>query len=105
MKKQNLQLIALLSSLIVIAICAAVLFASVLAYGDGYADKRAAQIKESIISCVAQCYALEGRYPADLTYLEEHYGLQLDRADYTFHYELFASNIFPGIRVIAKDRQ
>jgi len=102
MGKHNMQLIALLSSLIAIAICAAVLLSCVLAYGEGYADKRAAQIKESIISCVAQCYALEGRYPADLSYLEEHYGLQLDKEDYTFHYELFASNIFPGIRVIAK---
>lgn len=102
MKNPKLPFLALFSSLLIVIICASIMLASILDFSGGYVQTRAAQIKESIISSVAQCYALEGRYPDDLSYLEVHYGLQLDRADYTIHYELFASNIFPGIRVIAK---
>ena len=31
--------------------------------------------------CVA-CYAAEGSYPADLDYLKEHYGIQVDETQY-----------------------
>jgi hypothetical protein len=102
MKKISLPLITLIVSLLVIAVCAAVIFASLSNYGGTYGDKRAQELKETIINYAAQCYALEGKYPPDLDYLEEHYGLQLDKIRYTYHYELSASNIFPGVRVFAK---
>lgn len=102
MKRFNLSLITLIVSLLVIAVCAAVIFVSLANYGSEYGDKRAQEVKGTIINTVAQCYALEGKYPPDLKYLEDHYGLQLDRERYTYHYELFASNIFPNIRVFSK---
>jgi hypothetical protein len=102
MKKLNLSLITLITSIVIIAVCGIIIFASIAGIGNTYADKRAEEIKDSIISCVAQCYAIEGKYPSDIKYLEDHYGLQLDTKDYTYHYEIFASNIFPDIRVFAK---
>ena len=50
-------------------------------------------------SCVA-CYAAEGRYPPDLEYLQEHYGLQLDQERYTVIYDIFAPNLMPDITVL-----
>lgn len=49
--------------------------------------------------CVA-CYAAEGVYPPTLSYLEEHYGLQIDEERYTVHYSAFAENLMPDITVL-----
>ena len=46
-----------------------------------------------------QCYAIEGRYPASIDYLKEHYGLQVDDDKYVVFYEGFASNVMPEITV------
>ena len=45
-------------------------------------------------------YAIEGRYPPSVEYLEEHYGIQIDRERYNVFYSGFASNIMPDITVI-----
>lgn len=46
------------------------------------------------------CYALEGRYPATLDYLEEHYHITVDKARYTVYYTVFAPNLAPDITVV-----
>ncbi len=46
---------------------------------------------------VMQCYASEGSYPANLEYLQEHYGLILDEEKYIYEYNIFASNVMPEI--------
>lgn len=102
MKKPNLPLICIISAAIIIAIAGAVIFVGICNYSAAYADNRAQEIKETIISSIAHCYALEGRYPPDLDYLVEHYGLQLDTAGYGYHYDMFATNVFPSVRVFAK---
>lgn len=46
------------------------------------------------------CYAAEGVYPPDLAYLEEHYGIQIDRTRYRVFYDIFGSNLMPDITVL-----
>jgi len=46
------------------------------------------------------CYAVEGVYPQSVEYMEENYGLSIDRGRYIVHYEVFASNIMPSVTVI-----
>ncbi|MDR0519093.1 MAG: hypothetical protein LBG82_03460 [Clostridiales Family XIII bacterium] len=53
--------------------------------------------KEAIVRATVQCYSLEGRYPPSLGYLEDNYGLTLDRGKYVYHYEPFGENIMPRI--------
>ena len=48
------------------------------------------------------CYALERSYPSDLEYLQKNYGLILNEDQYSYHYDAFASNILPDIKVIRK---
>jgi competence protein ComGC len=48
---------------------------------------------------VMQCYALEGAYPPNLKYLEDNYGLILNRQTYVYLYEVVAGNIHPIIGV------
>ena len=51
---------------------------------------------------MVNCYAIEGRYPATLEYVEEYYGLQINRERYDVFYEVFADNIMPEITVLSK---
>ena len=57
-------------------------------------------LEESIYRAVAKCYAVEGRYPDTIEYVENQYSVHIDRTKYVVHYEIFASNILPEISVI-----
>ncbi len=57
-------------------------------------------LKDAALRAVVQCYAIEGMYPPDIKYLEEHYGLLYDHDRFIVHYEVFAANILPDITVI-----
>ncbi len=58
------------------------------------------QIARSAVErSVMHCYALEGAYPPDLDYLEQNYGLIVDRNQYSYLYEVVGENIHPIIDV------
>lgn len=63
-------------------------------------DKGLEILEQAVNRAVVQCYAIEGMYPPDIHYLEEHYGLVYDHERYIIHYEVFASNILPDFTVI-----
>jgi hypothetical protein len=76
----------------------------------GIADVSAASRREQLrvlsratVRAAVQCYAIEGRYPPSIAYLEENYGLLIDHQRYLVTYNSFASNLMPEITVI--DRQ
>ena len=58
-----------------------------------------AQLLEQVRSAAIGCYASEGRYPQELEYLVEHYGLIYDEERYNILYDAFASNVMPDIAV------
>ena len=62
-------------------------------------QERLKAAEQSVARATVQCYAIEGRYPPDLDYLEENYGLILDREHYVYHYRLEGSNLMPEIQV------
>lgn len=73
-------------------------------YGVGNVSRSASQerlkaAQQSVTRATVQCYAIEGRYPPDLSYLEKNYGLILDREHYIYHYRLEGSNLMPEIQV------
>lgn len=57
-------------------------------------------LEEGVLRAAIKCYAVEGSYPDNLTYMEDHYGVRVDRTRYVVHYEIFASNLLPDITVI-----
>ena len=65
-------------------------------------DAQLAFLEGAIRRSAVQCYALEGRYPDDLAYLETRYGLTLDRDHYVFHYENQGGNLLPQIAVFSR---
>ncbi len=58
------------------------------------------QLENALWRCAVACYAAEGMYPPDLNYLEEHYGVQINKDRYTVKYEYIASNLMPDITVL-----
>ncbi len=60
---------------------------------------------EAIRRASVQCYAIEGRYPPSVEYLEEHYGISIDRTAYNVFYSGWASNIMPDITIIPVEEE
>lgn len=66
-------------------------------------EESALALKAAVQRSALQCYVVEGVYPPSLSYLEEHYGLRINREDYYVTYDIFASNFPPDIRVVTKN--
>lgn len=57
--------------------------------------------EEAVRRAAVQCYAIEGRYPRDIAYLEAHYGLILDTDQYSYHLRPVGDNLMPEIFVFS----
>ncbi len=69
---------------------------------SGRMDREGAEtLRSAIARASVQCYAIEGRYPPSIQYLEENYGIRIDRDRFYVFYEGFASNIMPDITVVS----
>ncbi|MBE5997745.1 MAG: hypothetical protein E7240_10525 [Lachnospiraceae bacterium] len=84
-----------------------VLIIAISAFAAGGFDRKlneegAAAIEDAVRRSALQCYAVEGVYPPDLAYLEENYGLQVNKKDYYITYDAFASNVAPDVIVQVK---
>ena len=60
-------------------------------------------IKAAVERCAVQCYVVEGAYPPSLAYLEENYGLQINKKEFYVSYDIFASNVPPAVKVISRN--
>ena len=65
-----------------------------------FAAEMGMELEEAVRRGCVACYAAEGRYPPDLEYLKEHYGIQVDEGRYTVRYDAFAENLMPDITVL-----
>lgn len=73
-----------------------------------FSEMSAEQNRELTLSAVqkaaVQCYADEGRYPSDVAYLEEKYGLTIDHDSFMVVYDCPAANVNPNIRVYRRKK-
>ena len=70
--------------------------------GRDLSEESAVAIEAAVTRSARQCYVVEGIYPPDLEYLEENYGLQINKRDFYVNYDAFASNLPPTIKVLSK---
>ena len=56
-------------------------------------------VRDAVKNAALTCYAVEGMYTDDLTYLREHYNLSYNEEKYQVFYEPLASNLMPSIKV------
>lgn len=73
--------------------------------GRDISEESSVAIETAVARSALQCYVVEGVYPPDLAYLEDNYGLQVNKKDFYVRYDAFASNLPPTIEVIKKDAQ
>ena len=57
-------------------------------------------LEDSIRRAAVMSYAIEGRFPESIEYIEQNFGIHIDRTRYVVHYRVFASNVLPEIAVI-----
>ncbi len=69
--------------------------------GKAHTELEISQLEDAIRRCAVACYAEEGRYPQDLEYICDKYGIIVGE-DFRVEYDIFADNIMPDIRVVAK---
>lgn len=85
---------------IAVFLALATLFLLALSFLTRQNDAREARLLERALKrAIVTCYAIEGRYPPDLTYIRECYGVTYDASRYAVRYEAFASNVMPRVRV------
>ena len=92
-------------NILLIVLCALVLACGYFAFsgsGKDLDEETVTSIRDAIRRSALQCYVVEGVYPPDLAYLQDHYGLQVNTDNYYVVYEAFASNVPPTINVIEK---
>lgn len=65
-------------------------------------EQQAALLKDAITRAAISCYAIEGRYPRDLQYIIDNYGVIVNSADFIVSYEAYAGNLMPDIHVYGK---
>ena len=66
-------------------------------------DDELIRLRDNIMKAAINCYAIEGFYPDDISYLEENYGLIIDDS-YNIFYEVQGSNMMPSISVNRRGR-
>ncbi|MCH4889724.1 hypothetical protein EZV73_19230 [Acidaminobacter sp. JC074] len=101
--KDILTVISKSALLIIIMLTSLVVFHSLTTFFSKHEDNHLEAIAETVELFAVQCYTFEGSYPPDIEYLEENYGLVLDREKYIYIYDAFSSNIRPDVRVIEND--
>ena len=69
----------------------------------GNREEEKKQLEEAIRRSVVTCYAIEGAYPPDFTYVKEKYGILVDETRYVVVYDAFAENLMPDITVLEGD--
>jgi hypothetical protein len=57
-------------------------------------------LEDSIRNAVIRSYASKGQFPDTITYIEDNYGIFIDRTRFVVHYRIHAPNRMPDITVI-----
>lgn len=66
------------------------------------ADRQMQSLETALEHDIAQCYALEGRYPENVDYLVDHYGLTFDHDTFVVQYTYYGDNLYPDCVVTRK---
>lgn len=88
---------------LVFAVVAGLFLFGVGGVGRTTQEERLRSVEKAVNRAAVQCYAVEGRYPPSLEYMEERYGLSIDYERYIVQYNPIGSNMMPTILVLPMD--
>lgn len=104
-KKERKKKGTLILPIIVCLIMAAILWSSSSRIFHETGKRQEESTRDAIMRGAVQCYAIEGRYPESLSYLEKHYGISYDKNKFVVSYEIVGSNTMPQVSVIPLDKR
>ena len=84
-------------------LCPGHLFEGVGNLDQNSGERSRRQLEETLRRAAVACYAAQGAYPPDLSYIEEHWGVQIDRSRYAVFYQVEGSNLMPDITVLERE--
>lgn len=103
MRSHTIRQVLVTVGAVLIFAAAVIWFVTALNNTDSSAEsQRLSAVERTVEDAVTLCYSIEGVYPQSLEYLTENYGISYDSERYIVHYECFAANIRPVIRVVEK---
>ncbi len=103
MKSHNIRQVLAVVGAVLIFAAAVLWFVTALGNTDtAQQAQRLTAVQRNIENGVTLCYSIEGAYPISMEYLSENYGITYDKERYLVHYECFAANVRPVIRVVEK---
>ncbi len=56
-------------------------------------------LRQNITEACVQCYAIEGAYPVDISYLEQYYGVRYDGAKYQVTLDTSSKDELPAVQI------
>ena len=62
-------------------------------------------LEAAVEQSLLQCYVIEGRYPENMDYLEEHYGISYDKEQFRVDYRVYGTNMRPEVDVVVLEGQ
>ena len=87
-------------SIIIFTVIAVLFYLAVDATGRSSIAREQESLQNAIARDIVQCYAIEGRYPPNLEYLEQHYGLTYDKKTFFIDYMPIAANLYPDVTIL-----
>ena len=84
-------------AVIAAVLCAAVLLTFHLDSRRGVREKEL--VEQAVRDAALTCYAVEGAYPGDLSYLRTNYQLSYDEEQYMVFYDAWGADVMPDIVV------
>ena len=95
--------LCLLGGLAAVCCALAIFFEGVGNLDQNSGERSRRQLEETLRRAAVACYAAQGAYPPDLSYIEEHWGVQIDRSRYAVFYQVEGSNLMPDITVLERE--
>ena len=83
--------------------CALAIFFGAMGNLNADSGEQSRRLEETLRRAAVACYAAQGAYPPDLDYIEEHWGVQIDRSRYAVFYQVEGSNLMPDITVLERE--
>lgn len=90
---------SIFKSILTACIIACVFGAGIYLIDDFMTTKSYNALYDEIKQASDHCYAVEGRYPPDLQYIQENYGINVDNRRFTVDYRRTSPNRMPEIKI------
>ena len=91
-------IVPLLFTFVVIAM----VYVGIIQAGDASEAEGIRLLEEALMRVAVHSYAVSGYFPESLAYIEEHFAVYIDRTRFIVHYDIFATNMLPDIRVFLR---